>query len=267
MLQNYLACGKDASEAVDFYGLNAYEWCGDSTFETSGYVFLQKNASEYNVPIFFSETGCNVVTPRNFDDQAAIFGDKMVDTWSGAIIYEWIQETNNYGIVSYDQSATPTTAAPANEAQFGRSGTPSPINPDFENLSKHWATLSPTGVRKDDYNPSLRPPACPQFTSGAWAVKADAPLPTIGHETKSPSESSAGTATASNAVSATDKAHPGDGNKAADEATPTGSDQAAATSSSAAANILAPAFTGLWIGTWAGLNVMLCVVAGGFFLL
>lgn len=26
MLQNYLACGEDSSEAIDFYGLNAYEW-------------------------------------------------------------------------------------------------------------------------------------------------------------------------------------------------------------------------------------------------
>lgn len=26
MLQNYLACGEDSSEAVEFYGLNAYEW-------------------------------------------------------------------------------------------------------------------------------------------------------------------------------------------------------------------------------------------------
>jgi len=26
MLQNYLACGEDTSESVDFYGLNAYEW-------------------------------------------------------------------------------------------------------------------------------------------------------------------------------------------------------------------------------------------------
>jgi hypothetical protein len=26
MLQNYLACGEDSSDAVDFYSLNAYEW-------------------------------------------------------------------------------------------------------------------------------------------------------------------------------------------------------------------------------------------------
>ena len=25
----------------------------------------------------------------------------MADNWSGAIIYEWIQETNNYGLVEY----------------------------------------------------------------------------------------------------------------------------------------------------------------------
>lgn len=268
MLQNYLACGTDASEAVDFYALNAYEWCGDeATYETSGYSFLQKNASEYNVPIFFSETGCNVIKPRSFNDQAAIFGDKMVDTWSGAIIYEWIQETNDYGLVSYDRSATPTSAAPGGDAQFGRSGTPSPISPDFDNLSKHWATLSPTGVRKDDYNPSFSPPPCPAFTSGAWAVKPDAPLPTVGYESNSPSGSSTGSATASASVSATDKAHPGDGNKAADDGSPTARSEAA-TSSGAAANMFAASTSaGLWSGSWLGLYVTLCGVAGFFFLL
>ena len=95
------------------------------------------NASDYNIPIFFSETGCIVEPPRTFDDQAAIFGDKMVDTWSGAIIYEWIQETNDYGLVEYalGQSAPAAIDGPA--AAFGRNGTPQPKNPDFENLSKH----------------------------------------------------------------------------------------------------------------------------------
>jgi len=80
-LQNYLACGSNSSEALDFYSLNAYEWCGQSTYDTSGYSMLQQNASSYNIPIFFSETGCNTPEPRLFADQAAIFGNSMSGTW------------------------------------------------------------------------------------------------------------------------------------------------------------------------------------------
>ena len=101
MLQNYLACGKKEAEAADFYSLNVYEWCGVSTYPGSGYSMLQRNASSYNIPIFISETGCKIPRPRLFADQAAIFGPDMADTWSGAIVYEWIQEANEYGLISY----------------------------------------------------------------------------------------------------------------------------------------------------------------------
>ncbi|KIW23785.1 hypothetical protein, variant 2 [Cladophialophora immunda] len=102
MLQDYLVCRPNVTERLDFYALNSYEWCGSTPdFQTSGYIGLQALAENYPVPIFFSEDGCNTVPPRTFDDQAAIFGPQMVDTWSGAIIYEWIQEMNNYGLVSY----------------------------------------------------------------------------------------------------------------------------------------------------------------------
>lgn len=102
MLQNYLVCRENPLERLDFYALNSYEWCGSTpTFETSGYVSLQADADNYPVPIFFSEDGCNTVPPRTFNDQNAIFGPNMSETWSGAIIYEWIQELNQYGLVTY----------------------------------------------------------------------------------------------------------------------------------------------------------------------
>lgn len=102
MLQNYLVCRPNVTERLDFYALNSYEWCGSTpTYNTSGYSALQADAENYPVPIFFSEDGCNTVPPRTFDDQAAIFGPDMVNTWSGAMIYEWIQEMNQYGLVSY----------------------------------------------------------------------------------------------------------------------------------------------------------------------
>lgn len=89
MLQNYLACGSNTTETIDFFGLNAYEWCGSSSSYTiSGYDQLNEMSADYNIPIYFSETGCNTVKPRTFDDQSAILGPDMDDTWSGAIIYE-----------------------------------------------------------------------------------------------------------------------------------------------------------------------------------
>jgi hypothetical protein len=97
MLQNYLACGSNSSESIDMFGthvsetqdtwivmltndvtgLNAYEWCGDNTMQTSGYSTLNGYAQGYNIPIFFSETGCNTVQPRTFEDQSAIFGSQV----------------------------------------------------------------------------------------------------------------------------------------------------------------------------------------------
>lgn len=57
MLQDYLVCRPNVTERLDFYSLNSYEWCGQSTFQTSGYVALQNAAENYPVPIFFSEDG------------------------------------------------------------------------------------------------------------------------------------------------------------------------------------------------------------------
>ncbi|KAL9097864.1 MAG: hypothetical protein Q9165_000190 [Trypethelium subeluteriae] len=179
MLQNYLACGTNASEAVDFYSLNAYEWCGNSGYQQSGYSELEANATGYNIPIFFSETGCNTPEPRNFEDQSAIFGSDMSKTWSGAIIYEWIQESNNYGLISYGPSVAPT-APNAPPDGFTRSGTPTPVSPDFDNLSKQWATISPSAVSENAYSPSLTPPPCPAYTAGDWEVNGDVALPTLG---------------------------------------------------------------------------------------
>ena len=179
MLQNYLACGTNSSEAVDFYSLNAYEWCGQSSYEQSGYSQLEANVSDYNIPIFFSETGCNTPAPRTFDDQAAIFGPNMSPNWSGVIIYEWLQEANNYGLISYGPSVAPT-APGAPPDGYTRSGTPTPKSPDFDNLSKQWATVSPSSVSANAYSPSLTPPPCPAYTAGNWEVNGEVALPTLG---------------------------------------------------------------------------------------
>ena len=94
-----------SSNAADFFGLNAYSWCGQSTFTESGYDKLYANADGYDIPIFLAETGCNEPRPRDFSDQVAVLGRQMNDRFSGAVIYEWHQEANNYGLANYSDSA------------------------------------------------------------------------------------------------------------------------------------------------------------------
>ena len=182
MLQNYLACGPDPKQAADFYSLNVYEWCGQSSFDGSGYKDLVANASGLQIPIFISETGCHVPEPRTFDDQDSILGPDMDNEWSGAIVYEWIEEANNYGLISYGPSVDPASNTAALDG-YTRSGTPSPVTPDFSNLKKHWATLHPTGVALSSYSAqasTLSPIACPATTPNGWIVNPTAILPSLG---------------------------------------------------------------------------------------
>jgi hypothetical protein len=199
MLQNYLACGSNASETLDFFSLNAYSWCGDSSYQTSGYNMLEANSTDYNIPIFMSETGCNVARPRTFQDQNALYGD-MADTWSGSIIYEWIEEANDYGLVSYGTKVDPASPSAPPDG-FPRSGTPIPVQPDFSNLSNVWKTLNPTGVKESAYTPTNSAPECPAQTSGVWDVNPTAALPTLGQTYNQ----QVATATASGSGSGTSK--------------------------------------------------------------
>ena len=186
MLQNYFACKPNHIDRLDFFALNAYEWCGRSSYIASGYMDLQKNASGYPIPILFSETGCNVARPRTFADQSSVFGGYMNETWSGSIVYEWIQEMNDYGLISYGPRDPNGAAALATNSivfdGFTRKGTPTPVSPDFYNLKSQWATLSPTGVALSDYihkTSEITAPVCPESTAGGWSVNPSDTLPVL----------------------------------------------------------------------------------------
>ena len=229
MLQNYLACGSNASERLDFFSLNAYSWCGQSTYQQSGYDQLEKNSEDLHIPIFMSETGCNTVKPRDFKDQEALFGE-MSDVWSGSIIYEWIEEQNDYGLISYGPHVDPASPSAPPDG-FPRSGTffvahsthafrlmtsagkPTPVEPDFPNLSAVWATLNPTGVKASEYNPTNSPVACPDYTASVWEVVPTSPLPTLGqkHDFNGTPTSAGSSATATGGSGAQESGSSGSG--------------------------------------------------------
>ncbi|KAG0134239.1 Glucanosyltransferase-domain-containing protein [Tuber indicum] len=100
----YLSCGDDADSRTDFYGLNSYQWCGDSTWESSGYQGLVDTFKNTSVPLFFSEFGCNKIRPRPFGEIAALYGERMISSWSGGLVYEYSQEKSDYGIVQIDSN-------------------------------------------------------------------------------------------------------------------------------------------------------------------
>ncbi|WEW54989.1 hypothetical protein PRK78_000416 [Emydomyces testavorans] len=186
MLQNYLTCRSNASETLDFFALNAYEWCGQSSFTLSGYSTLQEHAEGFPVPILFSETGCNTNRPRDFQDLTAIYGPEMSGTWSGAIVYEWIQEANDYGLITYGKASKEDAEKDGTGTVimdgYSRQGKPTPVTPDFPNLKSRWATLTPKGVARTEYSKkasSVTAPPCPASTVG-WEVDPSAPLPTLG---------------------------------------------------------------------------------------
>ncbi|PSR78370.1 beta-glucanosyltransferase gel2 [Coniella lustricola] len=102
----YLQCddtdnaSTDGTGRVDFFALNSYSWCGNSSFTQSTYDQLVSGFSNSSVPIFFSEYGCIVPEPRIFSEVPEIYSDQMSGVFSGGIVYEFFQGSNDYGLVN-----------------------------------------------------------------------------------------------------------------------------------------------------------------------
>lgn len=99
----YFNCGDEADARIDMFGVNDYSWCGESSFVVSGYSTKMKLYQDYSVPVFLSEFGCNQVkSSRPFTEIEAIYSTQMSSVFSGGLVYEYSNETNNYGLVQID---------------------------------------------------------------------------------------------------------------------------------------------------------------------
>ncbi|CAH1763789.1 7568_t:CDS:2 [Entrophospora sp. SA101] len=163
-LLKYFNCGDDENARADFYGVNMYEWCGKNSYETSGYAERTKEFSGYSIPVFLSEYGCNTYHPRLFEEVSTIYENKeMISIWSGGIVYEWTQETNNYGLIEYDSNG--------NSIKL----------PDYENLKKKLSLVNiPRTDQMDSYQPkNSKHFQCPEINENWKATNRLPPTPSI----------------------------------------------------------------------------------------
>lgn len=154
-LAHYFNCG-DPSESIDFWGYNIYSWCGDSSFTNSGYDQRTLEFSNYSVPAFFAEYGCNTIRPRKFSEVKALYSDQMTKVWSGGIMYMYFQEANDYGLVTV-------------------SGGKVSKLPDFAAFSKQLANVAPSNTPASEYSvTNTVAQACPT-TGSSWAASSKLP--------------------------------------------------------------------------------------------
>lgn len=163
-LAEYFACGENAA---DFYGINMYEWCGYSSYGTSGYKERTSEFREYPIPVFFSEFGCNKVRPRPFTEIGALYGSKMTKVWSGGLAYMYFEEENEYGVVRINENGGVEQLE------------------DFNNLRNEFQRVQPRGTNKEEYFSTLtiaQPSECPPADQDTnWRASSKVP-PTPDYE-------------------------------------------------------------------------------------
>lgn len=157
-MAHYFNCGDD-SDSIDFWGYNIYEWCGESSFTKSGYSEVVDFFSNYSVPVFFAEYGCNSdgAADRIFQETTALYSDDMTSVIAGGIVYMYFQETNDYGLVS----------------EKSGSGSVSTLK-DYTSLSSRVNAATPTSVSMAAYSATNSPASCPAVNS-AWQASDTLP--------------------------------------------------------------------------------------------
>ncbi|KAJ5108393.1 1-3-beta-glucanosyltransferase Gel1 [Penicillium angulare] len=150
-MAQYMNCGTD-DERSDFFAFNDYSWCDPSSFSVSGWDQKVKNFTGYGLPLFLSEYGCNTNT-RKFEEVSSLYSTDMTGVYSGGLVYEYSQESSNYGLVKV-------------------SGNDVKELPDYDALKTAFSkTDNPKG--DGDYNQTGGANACPPKAAPNWDVSSD----------------------------------------------------------------------------------------------
>ncbi|KAK2752886.1 hypothetical protein FQN54_008039 [Arachnomyces sp. PD_36] len=140
----YMTCdnGDSPSSQAEFFGLNSYSWCGDASYKSSGYDKLVEQFKDAAQPVFFSEYGCNEVQPRIFTEVQSLYGKEMLPVLSGGLIYEYSQETSDYGVVTLNDNGTVTLLT------------------DYDNLLEQYGKMDTSLLSTKPAKTSSKAPKC-----------------------------------------------------------------------------------------------------------
>ncbi|KAG9314720.1 carbohydrate-binding module family 43 protein/Glycoside hydrolase family 72 protein [Chiua virens] len=168
-LAEYLSCdpsnAKSGSTAIDLYGLNNYQWCGNSTYQDSGYAATEALYSAYNVPAYFSEFGCPTTPVTDWSEVGALLSSEMSPVWSGGMAFSYFpaeSAAGEYGIVSISADGSTVT-----------------VNQNFDNLKTQYAGALPPNSPSKSSAGSTSYPACPQQNSTMLASSTLPPTPNL----------------------------------------------------------------------------------------
>ncbi|THU88461.1 hypothetical protein K435DRAFT_969488 [Dendrothele bispora CBS 962.96] len=162
-LANFLSCDpsgqNNGDTAIDIYGLNNYEWCGDSSFQ-SAYAGTNGDYAGYNVVAYFSEFGCITQPPRLWTEVAALFSSQMSDIWSGGIAFSYF----------------PARSAQGEFGMVTISGNSVTTSDDFNRLKAQYGNVSAPNTPSQS-SASTSYPACPTQNSTFVASTSLPPTP------------------------------------------------------------------------------------------
>lgn len=165
-MANYLSCDPSSSNsgatAIDLYGLNDYEWCGDSTFQAS-YAGTTGDYAGYNVAAYFSEFGCITSPPRLWTESGAIFSSDMAPVWSGGIAFSYFPATSaqgQFGMVTISADGKTVTTSD-----------------DYDRLKTQYGLVSPPNSPAQASATAAAYPTCPTANSTFLASTVLPPTP------------------------------------------------------------------------------------------
>ncbi|KAF7300515.1 1,3-beta-glucanosyltransferase [Mycena chlorophos] len=160
----FLACDHPDGDggAIDLYGLNDYQWCGNASSDT--FDSLNQRFANYPVAAYFSEFGGENCNPgvRVWTEVPVMFSAPMTNVWSGGAAFGYfsaMSQGHQFGMATLSSDNTSITT-----------------DADFTNLVSEYTALGtnfPTTPPQSAQPKTDNLPSCPT----GWGITASGALP------------------------------------------------------------------------------------------